>query len=232
MIFFLARSRCNEQRGLCDELKWVRYIRNWKCRFGAFGAISGQFGACWQRANSFGGELLLFEGVWSSGMEMQHKEDTEGHKIARKDIGNQCKCRCRCMLLDPPVGAWGILMAETGLAHRRAGIALGWGSLPGKLLGWLCGLVAAAFPRGYREEYELQLIGAWASGSENSYESLSFKEQQGPHLNGIPLSSFRKLFFVGEAPPWQAPFYWSGDLGLDPSLDELDWFQSTAQWFP
>lgn len=58
-------------------------------------------------------------------MEMQHKEDTEGHKIARKDIGNQCKCRCRCMLLDPPVGAWGILMAETGLAHPRAGIALG-----------------------------------------------------------------------------------------------------------
>lgn len=86
-------------------------------------------------------------------MGRQHKEDTEGHKIARKDIGNQCKCRCRCMLLDPPVGAWGILMAKTGLAHRRAGIALGWGYLPGKLLGWLCGLVATAFPRGYQEEY-------------------------------------------------------------------------------
>lgn len=133
------------------------------------------------------------------------------------------------MLLDSPVGAWGILMAKTGLAHRRAGIALGWGYLPGKLLGWLCGLVATAFPRGYQEEYELQLIDGSEMVQKILNESLGFKDQQGPHLNGIPLSSFRKLFFVGEDPPRQAPFYWSGDLGLDPSLDELDQFQSTEQ---
>lgn len=74
-------------------------------------------------------------------MVRQHKEDTEGHKIARKDIGNQCKCRCRCMLLDSPVGAWGILMDQNwprslqgwdcpglGLSAREAaGMALWFG---------------------------------------------------------------------------------------------------------